>query len=315
MSKKNQNLLPGEKKTVSEIIDYCKNELGISFNLMDEDNAKNFLSKHNYFFRIKQYTDICQEKTKSGKYIGLDFGHLVEMSTIDMFFRKFIFKMTIDFEHYLKVKLINDSQENSADDGYLVVKKFLETHEKVRSYLSNIQSSNIAFYNKTVFDKYLETPSVWAFVEMLSFLDLIDFYAFYYDFFRLKCDYTRHFDSVRRLRNAAAHNSCMLCNFKPQSWFHFDPEISFELLGANLGLGPNVITSSLKIPVLGDFTIMLSNYTRLISSPKIKEKTFEEIIQFFDGRMIYHKEYFEGNTELKNSYQFARKVLEYYSKK
>lgn len=62
MSKKNQNLLPGEKKTVSEIIDYCKNELGISFNLMDEDNAKNFLSKHNYFFRIKQYTDICQEK-------------------------------------------------------------------------------------------------------------------------------------------------------------------------------------------------------------------------------------------------------------
>lgn len=237
------------------------------------------------------------------------------MSTIDMFFRKFIFKMTIDFEHYLKVKLINDSQENSADDGYLVVKKFLETHEKVRSYLSNIQSSNIAFYNKTVFDKYLETPSVWAFVEMLSFLDLIDFYAFYYDFFHLKCDYTRHFDSVRRLRNAAAHNSCMLCNFKPQSWFHFDPEISFELLGANLGLGPNVITSSLKIPVLGDFTIMLSNYTRLISSPKIKEKTFEEIIQFFDGRMIYHKEYFEGNTELKNSYQFARKVLEYYSKK
>ena len=73
------------KLTVPEIIDYCKNTLGITFNLMDEEKAKSFLEKNNFFFRLKQYCSTCTEQTKSGKYIGLDFGHLVELSTIDMF--------------------------------------------------------------------------------------------------------------------------------------------------------------------------------------------------------------------------------------
>ena len=68
-----------------------------------------------------------------------------------MFFRKLMLKMTIDFEHYLKVKLINDSQNNEADDGYLVVQKFLETHSKLRDSLTN--NNTILFYNRTIFDK------------------------------------------------------------------------------------------------------------------------------------------------------------------
>ena len=104
------------KLTVQEIIDYCKNTLGITFNLMDEEKAKEFLKKNNFFFRLKQYCSTCTEQTKSGKYIGLDFGHLVELSTIDMFLRKLLLKMTIDLEHYLKVKLVNDCQNNPAED-------------------------------------------------------------------------------------------------------------------------------------------------------------------------------------------------------
>ena len=94
---------------------------------MDEEKGKSFLEKNNFFFRLKQYCSTCTEQTKSGKYIGLDFGHLVELSTIDMFLRKLLLKMTIDLEHYLKVKLVNTCQNNPADDGYEVVQKFLET--------------------------------------------------------------------------------------------------------------------------------------------------------------------------------------------
>ena len=39
------------------------------------------------------------------------------------------------------------------------------------------------------------------------------------------------------------------------------------------------------------------------------------IKDFFDGRMVYRKQYFENNTDIKNAYQFARKVLDYYSGK
>jgi len=303
-----------QKLTVIEIIEYCKKSLGITFNLMNEEEASAFLENNNYFFRLKQYANFA-EKTKSGKFIGVDFGQLVELSTIDMFFRKLMLKMTIDFEHYLKVKLINDSQENTADDGYLVVKKFLESKPKLKSAMENVSYSALTFYNRSIFDNYKENMSVWAIVEALSFSDFIDFYSFYYEFFKLKCEYTKHFESVRRLRNAAAHNACILSTFKSESWFHPDIEIQFELLGANLGISQGTITSCLNIPVINDFAVMLSNYTRLISSEKIKEKTFEELVDFFDNRMLYRKQYFDGITSIKNAYQFARKVLGYYSQK
>ena len=313
MAKKESNQIYGKKLTVPEIISYCKDTLGITFNLKSEEEAAVFLAKHNYFFRLKQYADFG-EKTKSGKFINVDFGQMVELSTVDMFLRKLILKMTLDFEHYLKVKIINDSQENPADDGYAVVESFLETHNRVRHLIENLNNSSY-FYNRQVFDKYKEKTSVWSIVEMLGFSDFIDFYAHYYQYFHLKCEYTPHFDSVRRLRNAAAHNTCMISNLKPQNWFKSDIEINFELLGANLEVGNGVISSCLKVPVLNDFAVMLSNYVKLISSPKIKEKTLEEMQDFFNGRMILHKDYFENVNEIKNAYHFAKDVLDYYCKK
>lgn len=313
MAKKESNQIYGKKLTIPEIISYCKETLGITFNLKSEEEASVFLAKHNYFFRLKQYADFG-EKTKSGKFTNVDFGQMVELSTVDMFLRKLILKMTLDFEHYLKVKIINDSQENPADDGYSVVENFLETHNRVRHLIENLNNST-NFYNRQVFDKYKEKTSVWSIVEMLGFSDFIDFYAHYYQYFHLKCEYTPHFDSVRRLRNAAAHNTCMISNLKPQSWFKSDIEINFELLGANLEVGNGVISSCLKVPVLNDFAVMLSNYVKLISSPKIKEKTLEEMQEFFNGRMILHKDYFENVNEIKNAYHFAKDVLDYYCKK
>lgn len=301
------------KLKVPEIIKYCKNDLGITFNLMDEEKAKEFLEKNNFFFRLKQYCSTCPEQTKSGKYIGLDFGHLVELSTIDMFLRKILLKMTIDLEHYLKVKLVNDCQNNPADDGYEVVEKFLESHLKLKEDIAKVNKNTS--YGESSFEKYTAAPAVWNFVEMVSFADFISFYAFYYDYMRMTCEYTKHFESVRRIRNACAHNVCMLASFKPVQGFKSDLETNFELLGGNMGIGSGTISYCMKVPLLNDFAVMLSVYTKLISSPKIKEITIQEIKDFFDGRMVYRKQYFENNTDIKNAYQFARKVLDYYSGK
>lgn len=314
MSKKEVAIITKSPKLkVPEIIEYCKNNLGITFNLMDEEKAKEFLEKNNFFFRLKQYCSICPEQTKSGKYIGLDFGHLVELSTIDMFLRKLLLKMTIDLEHYLKVKLVNDCQNNPADDGYEVVEKFLESHLKLKEDIAKVNKNTS--YGERSFEKYIAAPAVWNFVEMVSFADFISFYAFYYDYMRMKCEYTKHFDSVRRIRNACAHNVCMLASFKPVQSFKSDLETNFELLGGNIGIGSGTISYCMKVPLLNDFAVMLSVYTKLISSPKIKEITIQEIKDFFDGRMVYRKQYFENNTDIKNAYQFARKVLDYYSGK
>ena len=61
----------------------------------------------------------------------------------------------------------------------------------------------------------------WNFVEMVSFADFISFYAFYYDYMRMQCEYTKHFESVRRIRNACAHTVCMLASLRYSSSFCF----------------------------------------------------------------------------------------------
>ena len=37
--------------------------------------------------------------------------------------------------------------------------------------------------------------------------------------------------------------------------------------------------------------------------------------EFFNGRMILHKDYFENVNEIKNAYHFAKDVLDYFCKK
>ena len=281
--------------------------------LTDEEKAKEILKKNNFFFRLKQYCSTCTEQTKSVKYIGLDFGHLVELSTIDMFLRKLLLKMTIDLEHYLKVKIVNECQENEADDGYGVVTAFLKNNPKIRGTITN--GSKLAGYNGFSLRKYIESPAVWNFIEMIGFFDFINFYSFYYDYFHMNCRYIKYFDSVRRLRNAAAHNVCLLYNFTPVQNFRYDTDISFELLGAKLGIGNGTIASCMKVPLLNDFAVMLSVYTQLVTSEKVRQKTLEEMKSFFDGRMLYRKQYFENFTSVKNAYNFARAVLEWYSSK
>ena len=307
----NQEEARPPKLTVPQIINYCKEELGITFQLMGEKQAMEFLQKNNFFFRLKQYVQTCTERTEDGKYKGLDFGHLVELSTIDMFLRKLLFKMTVDLEHYMKVKLVNDCQSNMADDGYEVVESFLNQNSELWGTINQFASGS--FYSDNVFLKYVEAPSVWSFVEMLSFFDFTRFYDFYYRVFWQDSEYFKHFDSVRRLRNACAHNKSLISSFKRIPDFKSDMITSFELQQGGLGVGSGIIAGSMKVPVLNDFSVMLSVYTRLVSSTKIKEKTFQEMKDFFDGRMVAHKDYFESYTDLRNAYRFARCVLDHYS--
>ena len=301
---------PSPKLTVDEIIEYCKNDLGISFNLRSEDFVRNFLQKNNYFFRLKQYAETWTERTKSGKYIGLDFGHLIELSTIDMFFRKLMFKMTIDLEHFLKVKIVNDCQNNEKDDGYEVVQAFFEANPFIQRYVED--SRKLSEYTGSDFSRYAYNPAVWNLVEILKFNDFITFYSFYYEYFNKKCEFTAQFESIRRLRNGAAHNVCMLCSFTPLGWFNFDVGVSMELIGKLKTLSSGTITQLMKVPVLNDFAVMLSLYTRLATSKNVRKKTLEELEEFFDGRVLYHKDYFEGCTNIINAYKFAREVLKVY---
>ena len=92
--------------TVDEQIALLKNH-GVSFDLMSEAEAREFLYSRSYFFKIKSYernyTRI--EKDRSYTYSGLDFGHLVELSYIDFTLSRICLSLALSTEHFLKVRL------------------------------------------------------------------------------------------------------------------------------------------------------------------------------------------------------------------
>lgn len=91
------------KLSIDEQIDYMKNKSGIRFNIINEKEAKEFLTNNNYYFKIKSYAknyEKYQEGENAGKYINLEFAYLKELSTLDMYFRRIIMKITLDTEHF-----------------------------------------------------------------------------------------------------------------------------------------------------------------------------------------------------------------------
>ena len=89
---------------------------------------------------------------------------------------------------------------------------------------------NLAFVKS---DKLVELQSL---EEISPFLKLDDEKLL--KVINLKSEFNSHIDSIRRIRNASTHNLCMLCNFRSVQKFNYDVEINFELLKADLGIGP-----------------------------------------------------------------------------
>ena len=94
-----------KKLTIDEQIANLK-EKGVTFNIMNEDEAKKFLRYNNYYFKLKSYASNYPVNPKNNKYVNLDFAYLVELSRIDMYFRKIILGMCLDVEHVLKTRML-----------------------------------------------------------------------------------------------------------------------------------------------------------------------------------------------------------------
>lgn len=96
--------------SVDELVIHMK-EKGITFNEITEDEAKEFLTKNNYYMKLASYRANyvkCDTGKRTGKYCKLDFAYLKELSTIDMYLRYKIMDICLDIEHAIKVKLLNE---------------------------------------------------------------------------------------------------------------------------------------------------------------------------------------------------------------
>ena len=59
-----------------------------------------------------------------------------------------------------------------------------------------------------------------------------------------------------------------------------------------------------------DFVCLLYAYDEIVSSPVAKQKRYDELEEFFEGRMIQNKDWFRNNNIITSSYSFVKKVLD-----
>lgn len=102
---------------------YLRDEKDVAFNHMAEDQAVRFLSDRNYFFKLKAFAKNYDKRFKDdgskGRYIGLDFAYLVELSRIDKQLRDLVLHLTLDIEHYLKVRINRAAMASGCDPSAL----------------------------------------------------------------------------------------------------------------------------------------------------------------------------------------------------
>ena len=156
-----------KKLTIDEQIEDLKKK-GVTFEIMSEEEAKKFLRYNNYYFKLKSYAKNYPINPKNGKYVNLEFAYLQELSTLDMHFRRFCLRLTLDLEHILKTKLIRDFNLNDSCDGYQIILDYLTTNESLSNELSSFKSFGYTAKD-VILAKYSGNLAIWNFIEIIEF--------------------------------------------------------------------------------------------------------------------------------------------------
>jgi len=303
------------KLTVDEQITYMRDVKGIKFNITTEEEARVFLLENSYYFKIKAYAKNYQQYVKGaklGKYVDLEFAYLQELSTIDMYLRKFTIRIALDIEHYLRTQLLRDFADNHDEDGYEIVKKYFLEYPHVKN---NIIKKYTNAYCGELVKKHQDNFALWNVVELLSFGDFTLLYDLYYRNNTAMRKMKSGIFSVRMLRNAAAHNNCLINRLrKPYSKKIEINRVVNTFISKIKDIDSTQRKNKLSNPFIHDFVVMLFVFDRIVSSDQIRVNGFRELKDLIDNRFTRNKQYFYKNEALTTAYEFVKKIVDYFNK-
>lgn len=303
------------KLSIDGQIEHMKKEKGILFNIINEEDAKKFLLNNNYYFKIKAYAknyDKYNFGVNKGKYINLEFAYLQELSTLDMHFRKIILKMTIDIEHFLKTQMMSDCAFNDKEDGYAIIKRLFIQYPKIKKNIEQMKNNSLCC---DLIAKYSNKFAIWNIIEVMSFGDFINLYKLYYEQYPSENSMSNYLWSAKILRNAAAHNNCLLNSLKKPYTIRISRNWEISKYVSQIpGISKDSRTKKMSNPVIHDFVVTLHLFNKIITSEKIRMYAMNELEELVENRFVKHKEYFTKNEVIKSNFDFLRKIVDFYSK-
>ena len=305
----------GKLLSPDELIDHMRRK-GISFDLYSAQDAKHFLTEHTYYTKIAAYRRNYPKYDggqSAGMYQGLDFAYLVELSVIDMRLRYMITYMTLDIEHSIKISLLNDILGNPDEDGYRIVDTFFNSlydggaKDRLERKMQQSYCREFYFHNES------HMP-IWVLLEVLSFGELIRLYKIYFDSYPSRKEPVNRkiLDNVRNIRNACAHNNCLIYDLRRP--------VSRNTTLSNIIAGVPKIAKSARKKYLGrrfpqDFAALLIAHKGFVKSEKMHSSAIAAMRDLFAHRCIRHHEYFRSADIFIGTFKFCLQLINHYYKK
>lgn len=292
---------------------------GVRFELMSESEAECYLTKNNNYFRLCSYrTNFAKVPmgVRAGEYERLDFGMLVDLSVIDMLLRRELLPMTLDIEHFSKLRLLREIEEGH-EDGYGIVRDFICSNDsyasdgkKTNTVLDEIRKGASSAYISGLLAKYPENDyPVWAFMEIISFGTFIYFCKFCSERFCSDELQKRFYllQSVKAMRNACAHNNCVLNNMATGKSMH-RAQLEVTRALAALKISPSQRKSKMQNSVFQQIATTFYMHQALVSEGVRSHRA--QSLFIFKGRMEKHRNYYGGIDVVTSGFDFISKLID-----
>ena len=281
--------------------------LGIGFANTSTEDAKKFLTTNTYYQKLRAYLGRTPQKDDFG---GMDFQDLVELSKIDFSVSRQVLTLALAIEHALKIQIWHlvesegeDFLNNCLDqiDRQLVDKwkaKPNSSSKRKKPEKFSEQKVQTTDYSRAYLDApskhktdrpYVSACALWELLESLSFPKLIDLYDAALQEGESEKGIPRHYlKRIQELRNAAAHENCLLVRTsttgdEPKEWepvedCHIDTVFPSCFHNPSIShLAAEKKQEGLSRLFLHDFCILLYVHDRLVESTGMKEHARREL--------------------------------------
>ena len=307
-----------KKLTLDEQINHLESK-NIRFSKMSQEDAKTYLENNNNYFKLRSYrTNFLkyQYGENKGKYENLEFAYLVDLAIVDTRLRMIILEMALNIEHFSKVKLLSIISKLEDEDGYTIVREYInQLTEKNKNRLEEEFCRNKrSVYCNALINKYELRLPVWVFVEIISFGSFLSFYRFCAEKLLsndLLDDYYLMM-TVKDIRNAAAHNNCILNDLISSNSKHDPNYIMMKYINKNNNISKQTRRNKFKNERIRQLCTLIYSHQKIVSSTGVKKHINENLNSFFDR--VYRDFDYKFSNTLRTSFDFLINIVDIFSK-
>ena len=300
--------------TADELIEHLHDK-GVKFNVINKNDAQKYLEDNNNYFKLVSYRKNFPKYENGenvGKYIDLDFKMLMDLSIVDMRIRKTMLSIVLDLEHYAKIKLLSKI-ENSGKDGYTMVEEYIQDLRNKNEYEyleKELDKNKTGTYCGNLVAKYDKEYPIWVFLEIIPFGRFVKFYRFVANRLqdRKMIDESYMLMDVRELRNACAHNNCIINDLRSYTSQY---PANYRVLNAvaQIGVSKKVRDNKLSNTRIKQLiTLLYLNKNIVNSKGVLKYQT--QILQDLKNRIEHHIDYYDTNQLIQTNIKLLNKIID-----